>query len=94
MSPLVSPHTTDSARQAEAILQAWQKGDQAQLESEMDAVSQLARSATDTNELERLEVLGCIANEIRKNPRPAGDPGMEVCRELLRHLASISLSQR
>jgi len=82
--------TGESARQAEAILRAWQKGDQGQLESEMEALTLLARSATDTNELERFEALESIANEMRKERRPASDPEMEVCRKLLRHLASLS----
>jgi hypothetical protein len=77
----------DSATQAQAILHALQSGDLRQVRWEVDAVAGLISSESNTNEMERIDLLNGVAEELRGASQPLNDPNVQVCRDLLRHLA-------
>jgi hypothetical protein len=77
----------DSATQAQAILHALQSGDLRQVRWEVDAVAGLISSESNTNEMERIDLLNGVAGELRGVSQPLNDPNVQVCRDLLRHLA-------
>ena|ERR1700722_12765760 len=77
----------DSATQARAILVALQSGDLRQVRWEVDAAATLIPSDSNTNEMERIDLLNGVARRLRGITQPLDDPSAQVCHELLRHLA-------
>ena len=78
---------SDSASRAQAILHALQSGDLRQVRWEVDAVAGLIPSESNTNEMERIDLLNGVAGKLRGISQPLDDPNVQVCRDLLRHLA-------
>lgn len=76
-----------SAHQAQAILSAWQSGDLPRFRCEVDAVAGLIPPASNSYEIERIDLLTVLAGELRNAKQPLADPDTQVCRELLLHLA-------
>jgi hypothetical protein len=76
-----------SASQAQAILLALQSGDVRQVRWEVDAVAALIPPDSNTNEMERIDLLNGVAGELRGITQPLNDPQVQVCRDLLQHLA-------
>lgn len=77
----------DSATQAQAVLLALQSGDLRQIRWEVDAAAALIPSDSNTNEMERIELLNGVACRLRGITEPLDDSNAQVCHELLRHLA-------
>jgi hypothetical protein len=78
----------NSARRAQAILSAWQSGDLPRFRWEVEAVAALVPPDSNTYEIERIDLLSVVARELRDAEQPLANPDTQVCRDLLRHLAS------
>jgi hypothetical protein len=87
----------DSIELAGALLRAWVRGDRPAFEAELDRSGQTPPDLPDTGEMERLQMLGAIAARIKDCADPLApgrrDLGIDVCINLLSHLASPTLPQ-
>jgi hypothetical protein len=84
--------TISAARRADGILAAWERKDLDWLEDELSRADG-SRPTGDAGERERMELLGCIAGQMRQelpHMRRAGEPSerAEACLRLLQHLAA------
>lgn len=84
--------TISAARRADGILAAWERKDLDRLEDELSQ-AHATGSTGDPGEQERMELLGCIAGQMRQelpHMRSAGEPSerAEACLRLLQHLAA------
>jgi hypothetical protein len=75
-----------STHQAQAILGAWQAGDEQKLGEELDRVSQIPVETIDSMESERLELLTAIAGQMRETRQPFDTDSAQIHRRLLQHL--------
>jgi len=83
---------------AGALLRAWVRGDRPALDAELERSSRTPPDLPDTGEMERLQMLGAIADRMRTcdDPFAAGyrDPGIGVCVNLLLHLAARNVPEQ
>ena len=92
----VAPATPTSSYLAGSLLRAWVQSDLAALETELDKSSRIFLSSALLNneaEEERLELLQSVAGWMRACPNllaaNSEDPGLDLCVDLLVHLAGL-----
>lgn len=77
---------------AENLLHAWVRGDLDRLEVELDRTTESPFDEPDDEEMERLQLLKSIAARMKDCPNMfatrSTDPGLDLCVDLLAHLAS------
>jgi hypothetical protein len=81
-----------SAGMAESMLRAWIRGDSAALLTEAGRTLAFSAPLLDSAEEERMHLLSAVARCIQTRPDPlqssSDDPGIQVCVNLLLHLAA------
>src|SRR5450631_3317146 len=77
----------DSSYQAKAILGAWRTGDKDRLRTELERVTVVKYKGFDSGEVERMELLGEIARELRSSSEALSGDSSRVYCSLLEHLA-------
>jgi hypothetical protein len=75
-----------STHQAQAILGAWQAGDEQKLSEELDRVPRVPVETIDSMESERLELLAAIADRLRVGRQAFGTDSAQLYGSLLQHL--------
>ena len=84
-----------SAGMAESMLRAWIRGDNTALLTEVDRTLAFSAPAADSGEEERMHLLSAVARCIQTKPdrlaASQDDPGLQVCVNLLLHLAASGL---
>jgi hypothetical protein len=84
-----------SAGMAESMLRALIRGDKTALLTQADRMLAFSAPAVDSAEEERMHLLSAVARSIQTKPdrlqSPHDDPGIQVCVDLLLHLAASGL---
>jgi hypothetical protein len=90
MTTVAQPDTPLSTRMAENLLRAWESGDSAQVERELQRSLSISTDSEDVCEEERRHLLFAVAMRLKTHPdvSKSGDPVLDLCAKLLEHLAS------
>jgi len=76
---------------AEALLRAWIAGDPRRIIAELERSSVAEPDIQEAQEAERIQLLKAIAQRMQTSPDlfapPSTDPGLDLCVDLLAHLA-------
>ena len=91
MHSTVFPSQPLSTSLAEALLRAWILGDTRKVSAELERSSFVETEFEEGQEAERIQLLKAIAQRMRTSPDlyapPTMDPGLDLCVDLLAHLA-------
>jgi hypothetical protein len=91
MRTLVHPSHPLSVSLAEALLRAWILGDPRKVSAELERSGFVEPDIEEGQEAERIQLLKAIAQRMRTCPNlfapPSTDPALDLCVDLLAHLA-------
>jgi hypothetical protein len=88
---MIDQQRLDAETRARGILATWDQGDLAGLDAALHSAERLSaeRNGLSADEEERLELLGGIAGQMRRDMAQGDIAQPETYRRLLRHLAAI-----